>query len=130
MQRTHAEYALPLVACQRRLRQSQQGGIVGESKALDLTFSSDSRRVYGVRPDQDHNYLFSVDVAGGQEKIIGDIGKDFTPRSNLTPGLRLSLSPDGKSILFPSLRQTSSLWMLEGFDPPGWAMELREMLPW
>jgi Tol biopolymer transport system component len=102
----------------------------GEPKAEAVTFSSDSQRLYGIRVEQDHNYLFSIDIVTGQEKIVGEISKDFTPRSNISPGLRLSLSPDGKSVLFPSLRQTNSLWMLEGFDPPGWAMELREMLPW
>ena len=40
------------------------------------------------------------------------------------------ISPGGKSVLFPSFRPTRSLWMLAGFDPAGWAMELREMLPW
>jgi Tol biopolymer transport system component/predicted Ser/Thr protein kinase len=103
---------------------------VGESKAVALTFSADSRRLYGIRPENDHNYLFSVEIASRQEKVIGDIGKDFTPGSDLNPGIRLTLSPDGKSVLFPSVRRSTSLWMLEGFDPPGWAMDLREMLPW
>jgi eukaryotic-like serine/threonine-protein kinase len=103
---------------------------IGEPKAIALTFSSDSQRLYGIRPDQDHNYLFSLDIASGREKLIGDIGRDFTPGSYLNPGVRLSLSPDGTHVLFPSMRFSSSLWMLEGFDPPGRAMELREMLPW
>ncbi len=103
---------------------------VGEPQAGALTFSSDSQHLYGFRPEQDHNYLFSLDIASGREKLLGDIAKDFAPHSYLNPGIRLSLSPDGTRVLFPSLRYTSSLWMLEGFDPPGWAMELREMLPW
>jgi Tol biopolymer transport system component len=102
----------------------------GEPNAAALTFSSDSQRLYGIRSEPDHNYLFSIDIATEQERVIGDIGKDFTPVSYLRPGIRLSLSPDGKSILFPSYRQSNSLWMLEGFDPPGWATRLREMLPW
>jgi len=52
------------------------------------------------------------------------------PISYSNPGIRLSLSPDGKSILYPSIRRTSSLWMMEGFDRPGWVDQLREMLPW
>ncbi len=103
---------------------------VGEPQAVALTFSSDSQHLYGIRRDKDHHYLFSLEIATRQEKIIGDIGKDFAPGSYLNPGIRLSLSPDGTHVLYPALRFTSSLWMLEGFDPPGWAMELREMLPW
>lgn len=104
--------------------------VYGEPKAEAVTFSSDSRLLYGIRVEQDHSRFFSIDIATGQEKIIGEISKDFTPRSYVSPGVRLSLSPDGKSVLFPAFKQSSSLWMLEGFDPPGWAMELREMLPW
>jgi hypothetical protein len=58
------------------------------------------------------------------------VGKDFTPASYSNPGIRLSLSPDGKSIIFPAMRRSSSLWMLEGFDPPGYLARLREMVPW
>ena len=53
-----------------------------------------------------------------QVKTIGDVGPDFTPRSYLTPGIRFSLSPDGKSILYPTTSGNQSLWMLEGFDAP------------
>lgn len=38
--------------------------------------------------------------------------------------------PNGMSVLFPINRRNGSLWMLEGFDQPGWANELRETLPW
>jgi hypothetical protein len=64
----------------------------GEPRAEAVTFSSDSERLYGIRVEQDHNYLFSIAIASWQEKIIGEISKDFTPRSNIRPGLRLSLS--------------------------------------
>jgi serine/threonine protein kinase/WD40 repeat protein len=102
----------------------------GEPKAAQVTFSADSKRLYGIRIDDGRNILFSIDIATKEVKNIGDVGKDFTPASYSNPGIRLSLSPDGKSILFPSLRRTSSLWMLEGFDPPGYLARLREMAPW
>jgi hypothetical protein len=43
---------------------------------------------------------------------------------------RLRLSPDGKSILYPALRRSSSLWMMDGFDGLNWSERLRETLPW
>jgi hypothetical protein len=95
-----------------------------------MTFSADSKRLYGIRVDQDRRTLYSLDIATKEEKTIGEIGKDFTPSSYNNPGVRLSLSPDGKSILYPALRVSSSLWMLEGFDQPGWLDQLREMMPW
>ena len=103
---------------------------LGDLKAVQVTFSADSKRLYGIRVDNGRNTLSSIDLATKEVKNIGDIGKDFTPASYSNPGIRLSLSPDGKSILFPALRRSSSLWMLEGFDPPGWLDQLREMVPW
>jgi hypothetical protein len=74
--------------------------------------------------------LFSLDIATKQVKTIGEIAKDYNPSSYSNPGIRLSLSPDGKSILYPARRGTSSLWMMEGLDQPGWLGRLREMMPW
>jgi hypothetical protein len=51
-------------------------------------------------------------------KTIGDVGSEFAPNSFLGPGIRFSLSPDGKSILYPTHSSKTSLWMLEGFDAP------------
>jgi Tol biopolymer transport system component/predicted Ser/Thr protein kinase len=102
----------------------------GEPKAVQMTFSADSKRLYGIRVENRGNTLFSIDLATKEVKNIGDVGKDFTPASYSNPGIRLSLSPDGKSVLFPSMRRSNSLWMLEGFDPPGYLDRLREMVPW
>jgi hypothetical protein len=49
-------------------------------------------------------------------KTAGDVGTGFAPGSYLRPGIRFSLSADGKSILYPSYSIKRSLWMLEGFD--------------
>jgi Tol biopolymer transport system component len=101
-----------------------------ESTTAQMTFSADSKKLYGIRVEPDRCILYSLDIATKGEKIIGDIAKDFTPVSYSNPGIRLSLSPDGKSILYPAIRRSSSLWMLEGFDQPGWLDRFREMMPW
>jgi Tol biopolymer transport system component len=102
----------------------------GEQPTVQMTFSADSKRLYGIRVEADRCVLYSLDIATKDEKIIGDISKDFTPVSYSNPGIRLSLSPDGNSLLYPAMRRSSSLWMLEGFYQPGWFDNLREMLPW
>jgi len=102
----------------------------GEPNTIEMTFSADSKRLYGIRVEPDRRTLYSLDIATKEEKTIGEISKDFTPASYNNPGIRLSLSPDGKSILYPAARSTSGLWMMEGFDQPVWLDQLREMLPW
>jgi serine/threonine protein kinase len=91
---------------------------LGKIATPHLTFSKGGQTLYGIRAEKDHQYLFSLSLAGDRMKTIGDVGTEFVPRSYLTPGIRLSLSPDGKSILYPSYSMKTSLWMLEGFDPP------------
>jgi Tol biopolymer transport system component/predicted Ser/Thr protein kinase len=102
----------------------------GEPNTVEMTFSADSKRLYGIRVEADRRTLFSLDIATKEVKTIGEIGRDFTPFSYSNPGVRLSLSPDGKSILYPTTRRSGSLWMMEGFAQPGWLDQLREMMPW
>lgn len=112
---------------------SPEGGSVranGEPDTIEMTFSADSNLLYGIRSVKDHRYLYSLDIATKAEKTIGDIGKEFTPNSESQPEIRLTLSPDGKHILFPAYRWNDSIWMLQGFEGPTWTESLREMLPW
>jgi hypothetical protein len=61
-----------------------------------------------------------LDLATSAVREIAVVHKDLNPVSTLRPGLRLSLSPDGKRILYPTYKFQTSLWMLEGFQRPGW----------
>ncbi len=74
--------------------------------------------LYGIRAEGEHQYLFSLAIATGQMKTIGDVGSEFAPRSYLNPGIRFSVSPDGGSILYPTASTKRGLWMLEGFEKP------------
>ena len=76
--------------------------------------------LYGLREDGDRELLFSVDVATGVEKVIGDVGRAYQPSSDLNPGIRFSLAPDGKTFVYAVDQTTSNLWLMEGFAPePG-----------
>ena len=112
---------------------SPDGKIVrsyGEPTTVQMTFSADSKKLYGIRVEPDRCVIYSLDILTKKEKIIGDIAKDFAPASYSNPGIRLSLSPDGKRMLYPAIRQSRSLWMLEGFDQPGWFDRFRDMMAW
>jgi Tol biopolymer transport system component len=91
---------------------------LGKIATPHLTFSKDGKTLYGIRAEGDHEYLFSLVIASGRMKTIGDVGSEFAPRSSVKPAIRFSVSPDGGSILYPKLNTKMGLWMLEGFDQP------------
>lgn len=81
-----------------------------------IGFSADSNLLYAMRQEGDQELLFSIELASGKEKIIGDAGKENGPKSNLNPATRLSLAPDGKSFAYSTQVVQENLWMLEGFN--------------
>jgi Tol biopolymer transport system component len=92
---------------------------LGDHRSEGYVFSPDGKRLYGLRPEGDGEALFSVDAATGAEKVIGDVGMDYRPKSNLNPATRLSLAPDGKSLAYGAGKFKQNLRMLEGFAARG-----------
>ena len=68
-----------------------------------------------MRAETDHAVLFSLDTASGAEKVVGSTDLENAPRSNLSPSLRLSLAPDGKTFTYGTIAVKDNLWLLEGF---------------
>jgi Tol biopolymer transport system component len=96
-----------------------------DHRSPNYAFSQDGKLLYGLRRDKDRQVLFTVDVATGAEKVLGETTSDFVPGSNLSPSIRLSLAPDGKSFVYGSSRFKTNLWMLEGFATrPGFFQRL------
>jgi len=91
---------------------------VSATTALAYTFSADGKIIYGIRTAAagDHLELFSVGVDGGPEKVIGPLALEYAPASQLRPGLRMSLAPDGKSVTYSIVKSTSNLWLMDGLD--------------
>ena len=91
---------------------------ISATNATAYTFSADGKTIYGIRQAAagDRLDLFSVSVNGGPEKVIGSLGLEYLPVSLLNPGLRLSLTPDGKSITYGIVKRTSNLWLMDGLD--------------
>ncbi len=88
---------------------------IGDHHSPYYMFSSDGKLLYGLRSDKERELFFSVDIASGAEKILGDLGREFRPNSNLNPAIRFSMAPDGKSFVYSAGNFKRNLWMLEGF---------------
>ena len=87
---------------------------LSSTTAEAYTFSADGRTVYGIRrAAADRLELFSMSVEGGAEKTIGSFGREHLPMTLGGPALRLSLTPDGKSITFSTSKSSSNLWLIE-----------------
>jgi Tol biopolymer transport system component/tRNA A-37 threonylcarbamoyl transferase component Bud32 len=98
---------------------------LGKIETSYLAFSKDGKLLYGIQTgtteaDQDRATLFSLDPATLKQKVIKELGKDLRPNSSFEPGIRFSLAPDGKSIVYSTAKSRSDLWMLQGFRQPGW----------
>jgi len=90
---------------------------VSATGAVAFAFAADGRTIYGIRPaaaGQNRIELFSMSVAGGPEKTIGSLAQEYLPDASYRPALRLSLTPDGKSLTYGTVRSTSNLWLMDG----------------
>jgi Tol biopolymer transport system component len=88
------------------------------TSALAYAFSADGQIVYGLRQTTalGRLELFSMSVRGGPEQSIGSLSSESAPSVSLTPSIRLSLTPDGKSLTYSVVRTTSNLWLMDGLD--------------
>jgi hypothetical protein len=91
---------------------------VAAKSAIAYGFSADGKTIYGIRyAEADKNLqLFSTGITGGGEKVIKSFGLEYSPSNNIGPALRLSLTPDGKSVTYPTARFTTNLWLMDGLD--------------
>jgi len=89
---------------------------LGKHGSPNYAFSADGKLLYGIRHDGDRNLLFSLDVAGGAERVLGDLGREFAPASKFSPAIRFSPAPDGNSFVYSVATRHSNLWMFEGFQ--------------
>jgi Tol biopolymer transport system component len=94
----------------------QKTKALGDHGTPTYAFSKDGKLLYGVRRDGDKELLFSLDVASGAEKVMGDLGTEFHPSLSFNPAMRFSLAPDGKSFAYTVGSNHSNLWMFEGFQ--------------
>jgi eukaryotic-like serine/threonine-protein kinase len=90
---------------------------LGDHNSPHYVFSQDGKLLYGLRAEKDAQLLFSIDLASGRERIIGEVSRDLLPATTLTPSIRFSLAPDGKSLIYASGQWKTNFWILGGFNP-------------
>jgi len=84
-----------------------------------LGWSRDSAVLYLLDRVRDHYRLSAFDIARGSERVIRDYPPSNFNYSELTLACaRLYPSGDGKSLLAPRWSVGSSVWLLEGVEPP------------
>jgi hypothetical protein len=91
---------------------------LGKIPTAHLAFSKDGKQLFGIREEHARVTLFSLDIAKGKTQDIRELGLELAPASDYGPGIRFSLAPDGKSIVYSVNEERSSLWLLEGFQQP------------
>lgn len=86
------------------------------SQWLVHTWSSDGRRLYGIRETDDLRLaLFTMDISSKEERLLADLGTS-SPVNNPVKGL--SLSPDGRTLVTSIVRLNGDLWMMQDVRRP------------
>ena len=107
---------------------------LGKINTWYLAFSKSGKLLYGIQwkdaeTDNDRGAtLFSLDPVTLKQKAIKALSRDFWPGSRSWPGIRFSLTPDGKSFVYSTATSRMDLWMLQGYRQPGWLARLAEAL--
>jgi len=81
-------------------------------------WSRDGARIYTIQEGaQGHHRIVAIDVATGGTEVLSEVSLDesSTLQTPANYGLRLTLSPDGKSLSATLARTRTDIWMLEGF---------------
>jgi Tol biopolymer transport system component len=82
-----------------------------------LVWSRDSKTIYQLMFQMPQPGLYAIDVATGAIRKLADYDLSFQPllENANTGGVRLSLSPDGKSFVTAVATNQADLWILDGF---------------
>ena len=83
-----------------------------------LAWSKDSKTIYALSYSSDPPALRTLDVASGAVRTLADYHLGFQPlqliETGYTGSIRISLSPDGKSVAVGTAASQADLWILDG----------------
>jgi len=83
-----------------------------------LTWSRDGKTIYGVAGAGDRSELRALDVASGTVRTLASYPTRLRLEDNIGGSLRMTLAPDGQSLVTTLLSDRSNVWMLKGLQPP------------
>ena len=97
---------------------------LGQIDTPYLAFSRNGKLLYGIQTSQagsgkNRLTLFSLDIATLKQTVIKELGNDLRPEAAFQPGIRFSISRDGKNIVYTTNRYRADFWMLQGYRQPG-----------
>jgi serine/threonine protein kinase len=81
-----------------------------------LAWAPDGKTLYVIHDEGGRGWLGAVDLRSGAERRVRDLG-DVVPVSAST-GPRISVTPDGKSLVYSVARGGTEIWLLEGVKTP------------
>jgi hypothetical protein len=81
-------------------------------------WSRDVRYIYAIRNAGGKRQLGKLDWRAGVFQPILDIPKAWFINTSALGQVRLSLSPDGKSLATTVVRHTGDIWILDGLQTP------------
>jgi hypothetical protein len=80
-----------------------------------VAWSRDSRTLYQVNYDAEA--ILEIDVATGARRRVRHVG-ELLPFASTEPARRVSLTPDGRSLVYTVLRPREEIWILDDLKPP------------
>lgn len=82
-----------------------------------LAWAPDGRTLYVVHVESGRGSVGAIDIRTGVERtLVRDLG-DLAP-ADLNPTARISVTPDGKSIVYAVARGGGDIYLLEGVEAP------------
>jgi Tol biopolymer transport system component len=76
-----------------------------------VAWSRSGKSLYQVRYRE--RAVFEIDIVSGKSRQVRELGSTL-PYATHEPARRMSLTPDGKSLVFSVLRPRDEIWLLEG----------------
>jgi serine/threonine protein kinase len=81
-------------------------------------WSREMHFIYAIRDANGKRQLGKLDWKSGTFQPLTEIPGDWIINTPLAGAVRLSLSPDGKSLATTIAKRIGDIWILEGFQPP------------
>jgi hypothetical protein len=102
-------------------KQAEEGAspeFLGKEYEPLATWSRDMRYIYAIRNANRKRQLGKLDWKSGAFQSLTEIPAEWTINTPVGNAVRLSLSPDGKSLATTVVKRIGDIWILEGFQPP------------